>query len=308
MTKLSELSTKQIQCLPWYYKIELKNGAMTGGRIRNTLSLTRPVLERMGVENNRCLDIGAQEGVLSVLMSRQGASEVVAYDRLNLSEQLAVVSEAYQVELEYFHSLQLNQLPRVIKAAGKKPFDIVVFAGVLYHMPDPLIGLALTRSLLREGGLALIETSVLPTGEHIAKFNSKGRFYKGSNYFQISLGLLDYFLRMLRFEPIDLLFNKTSDTDICRAVIVARAVNRVVAEEDDEWMKKQWIEKDIGRVAHLDFKQLKSNLPAVKYTPANTTLKYYDNTEIIDISASIKASKPVRLIKNKGVLMLNDYV
>ncbi|MEE9413966.1 MAG: methyltransferase domain-containing protein [Acidimicrobiales bacterium] len=304
--ELTDLSNEEIEKFNWYYKIELKKGATTGGRVRGTSSMTRRIVANMGIDGSRCLDIGAQEGLLSVLMSRHGAAKVAAYDRLDLADRLALVQEAYGVEIDYYHSLQLNELPAAVEKAGEDPFDVVVFAGVLYHMIDPLAGLALTRSFIREGGLAVIETSVVASGELVVHINAKGRYYKGSNYFQISLGSLDYFLRMLRLEPIDLLFTEPSKDNISRATIVARAVDAVVADADDEWMKGNWVENDMAST-HVHYDQLKSDKAPVEYTPINPALKFYEGTKTVDIMSTFEASEPHRTTKAEGMLRLDDH-
>ena len=44
-------------------------------------------------------------------------------------------------------------------------FDVVVLAGVLYHVPNPLETLSICRSLLRQGGVLLLETVFDPTSQ-----------------------------------------------------------------------------------------------------------------------------------------------
>lgn len=58
----------------------------------------------------------------------------------------------------------MHELLAATKVRGQGPFDVVVFAGVLYHMIDPLAGMAIARSFLREGGIAVLETSVFCLG------------------------------------------------------------------------------------------------------------------------------------------------
>jgi len=305
--KLNSLSKTDIEAMNWYYKVELKPGAYTSARIRPTSSMTRKVVRHIDLKGKSCLDIGAQECLLTAMIARQGAKKVVAYDRLNLSERIELLKEAYDVDFDYYHSLQLNELPARFEAENVQPFDVVVFAGVLYHMIDPLAGLATARSFLREGGLFVIETSVIATGDYTAEFNAKGRFYPGSNYFQISLGTLDYFLRMLRLEPIDLLFTKPGKNKVCRVTIVARAVNHVVATDDDTWLSNgPWFEKDM-QSAHLYYDRLQSNKPAVTYKPENDKLRFFKGTEVVDVWSTFKASKHHKVQVTDGQLNLTDH-
>lgn len=84
----------------WYYRIELEPGVMTGGRVRGTSSMTRKIVAATDLKGARCLDIGTQEGLLAVLMARQGAVHVAAYDRLDLTDRLNLVQKAYGVSID----------------------------------------------------------------------------------------------------------------------------------------------------------------------------------------------------------------
>lgn len=100
-------------------------------------------------------------------------------------------------------------------------------------MIGPLARLATVRGLVRNGGLLIVETSVSATRDFVAYINAEGRFYPGSNYFQISLGTLDYFMRMLRLKPIDILFTDPSEDNISRVLIVAEAMSSLVTVKGD---------------------------------------------------------------------------
>lgn len=302
---LADLSREDIEAMDWYYKIELKPGAFTNGRVRGTASMTRDVIRNINLKGARCLDLGAQECLLTTMLARQGASYVAAYDRLNLTDRINLIKAAYAVDFDYYHSLQLNELPARLKAEGKGPFDVVIFAGVLYHMMDPIAGLATARSFVREGGLMVVESSVLATSEYTAAINAKGRLYSGSNYFQLSLSSLEYFMRMLRLRPIDLLFTKPRDDGICRAIIVGRAVKSVVPTSDDWWMRKQFLLLDV-QAAHLYYNALQSDAKPITYRSINRSLKTYENCKLIDIWGSYEASQPHRAKQENGQMRLSD--
>jgi SAM-dependent methyltransferase len=278
---------------------------MTDGIVRGTSSLTRKVVRNIDLSGQRCLDVGAQEGLLTVLMARRGAQRVAAYDRLDLSDRLDLVKEAYGVDFDYYHSLQISELPARLTQERVPPFDVVVFAGVLYHMIDPLSGLATVRSCLRNGGIMLIETAVHLSEDHVALFNAGGRLYPGSNYFLISLATYDYFARMLRMKPIDMLFTRPSENGISRVCLVCRAVDSVVAEPGDEWMQSDWVEKDMA-AAGLRYAALGSDRPDVPYTQVNPDLVYRPGTDCIDVLATFKASRPNAGLKEEGQLFLSD--
>jgi len=304
--KLRSLTNEDIERMNWYYQIELKNGAYTNARVRGTSSVVREVVRHIDLKDSLVLDIGSQECLLPAMMVRQGAKKVVAYDRLNLTHRVDLVKAAYGVDFDYIHSLQLSDLSESLKKSGSFPFDVVVFAGVLYHMIDPLAGLAVARSLLREGGLMVIETSVIASNEYIAAVNVGGRLYSGSNYFQISLASLDYFLRMLRLKPIDIVNTAPSDKNISRVTIVARAVDDVVSETNDSWIGQPWIEKDMEAVG-LFYSELKSNRPDVPYSQVNSSVRFLENTDIMDVCLTFENSEAFKIKALDGKLRLHDY-
>lgn len=179
---LNTLTDDAIRTASWYYQVELRPGVYTGGRERHTASMVREILEDIDPEGSSCLDVGTQEAVIPVCLSRLGAETVVTYDRLDLSDRITLVKEAYDVDSDYRPGLLLSELPGALDDAGYAPFDVVVFAGMLYHMIDPQDGLGTVRGFVREGGLVLVETAAIVSEEMVFFFNAEGRFYPGSTY------------------------------------------------------------------------------------------------------------------------------
>ncbi|PRY20247.1 uncharacterized protein DUF1698 [Aliiruegeria haliotis] len=293
------------QLKDWYYEIEVAPGVMSGGRVRGTLGMTREVIANMDLEGARCLDIGTQEAVAPVLMARQGASYVAAYDRLDLSDRLAIVQSSYGVDIDYYHSLEMHQLKQALNEREVPAFDVVIFAGVLYHMIDPLVGFAVARSTLRDGGIAVIESSVYVSDEFVMQFNAGGRYYQGSNYFQVSLACYEYFAHMVRLKPIDLLFTRPSASGISRVSMVCRAVTDVIADADDTWIRKGFVAQDMAAYG-LRYRELASDKAPVPYTAINPELVFREGSDCIDVLKTFHASAPVVGSRRKGQLFLED--
>ena len=100
---------------------------------------------------------------MTLLLERRGAAEVLGYDMLLRSDRLDLVKEALGADFGLIGGIDLADLPPAMIAAGHDPFDVVVFSGVLYHMFDPLTGLAVVRGLVRDGGICLVETATVLT-------------------------------------------------------------------------------------------------------------------------------------------------
>ena len=70
-------------------------------------------------------------------------------------------------------------------------FDVVVLSGVLYHCFGPLHTLAMARSLIRTGGLMIVETFAVVDEQYAMYFNARGFFIPDpSTYFSPSIALL----------------------------------------------------------------------------------------------------------------------
>jgi SAM-dependent methyltransferase len=302
---MDDATLKDIAAENWYYQLELKGGHITNGRPRPPSELFRRHLRNVALDGTHCLDIGTQEFLAPVLMLRQGAASVTAYDRLALPTRYEAVRHSYEVDFDYVHSLALGELRQALIDGGRRAvFDVVNFSGVLYHMVDPLPGLAMARSFLRTGGLLILETSVKRSADFILEFNAKGTMYTGSNYFQVSIATLDYWLRMLRLQPIDCSWHGRAD--VGRMATVCRAVDEPVAEPDDDWMRKGFVRADFKPFG-LDYRSLRSRAEPVGYTPLDATVAVpREGTEAIDLFASVSASPPAGLSDDMGVLRLAD--
>jgi hypothetical protein len=148
------------------------------------------------------LDIGIMEGRFSVLAARAGG-RVTSYDRLDLSQRINLVQEAYGVALDYRPGEPFHKFVTKYHAEGGLGFQAIIFSGVLYHTIDPLIFLYYVQSLLRPGGYMVLQTSVVVDDKCFLQFNDRGRFKGVTKFYQVSSGWLDYILRFFGFSILD---------------------------------------------------------------------------------------------------------
>jgi SAM-dependent methyltransferase len=290
----------------WYYQIELPDGSFTNGRPQQSLAMCRKFFPRIEKAGCRVLDIGSQDFVAPILFQRQGAREVVAYDRLKLDTQRNIVEKAYRARFHYASGMPLLKLKESLREQGiDAAFDYVNFCGVLYHMVDPLAGLAIARSFVRTGGILLLETSFSVDPGYVARINHAAQLYPGSNYFQVSLEALDYWLRMLRMQILDAAFTDAWRNIIGRVVAVCRAVESPVADPDDAWMAKPWIETDFAPYG-LDYSALASTAPPVTYRPEGKPLVMRPGLKSVDLYATYKQFGSTHIDESLGVLRLKD--
>lgn len=112
-------------------------------------------LDQMLRGRERVLDIGCRDGRFSLQAERLGAIEVIAIDNDLSKGAVEVVLPHLNSKVQMYERNVYDLTPETF---GK--FDVVVFAGVLYHLRYPFWGLKCIRDVLNPGGRLLIETAV----------------------------------------------------------------------------------------------------------------------------------------------------
>ena len=112
-------------------------------------------LQRLDFKGKRVLDVGCRDGLYSFEAEKLGASEVIGIDN-DLSR------GAVELVIPWLKSkvrmVEMNLLALTPETFG--PFDIVIFAGVLYHLRLPFKGLDVLSNVLPQNGRFVIETAV----------------------------------------------------------------------------------------------------------------------------------------------------
>jgi len=136
---------RKISSVPvWYHKIPIRSGIVTPGITDPTVTLGLLDLPA-DCQGKRVLDLGTRDGFFAFELERRGA-EVVATDYMPMEKTgFQVVAELLGSKVRY---LQANIYHLSPERLGT--FDIVLFLGLLYHLPDPMQALEIVRSLCRE--------------------------------------------------------------------------------------------------------------------------------------------------------------
>jgi tRNA (mo5U34)-methyltransferase len=127
----------------WHHAFEVYPGLVTPGAYDPTFLLdkTRLAADLRGL---RVLDIGTSDGFFALHLARRGA-EVVAIDYRGKQDHGYYVTERLNpVQIEY-HRMNVYELAD--RHLGQ--FDIVLFLGVLYHLPDMIRALQMIRACFR---------------------------------------------------------------------------------------------------------------------------------------------------------------
>lgn len=159
--KLDEKSIiEKINSRPWYHRIEIRPGIITPG-----INDTSTTLKLLDLPNNcrglRVLDLGTRDGFFAFEMERRGA-EVVAIDYIDKQE------TGFQVASELLNSKVHFQKENIYQLTTEKYgiFDIVLFLGLIYHLPDPMRALRIVRAMCK--GYLFLESHVIDNGVLLA--------------------------------------------------------------------------------------------------------------------------------------------
>src|SRR6188508_1707208 len=153
---------RRADALRWYHTIDLGQGVVTRG-VDNTPERLPRVQLPADLSGKSVLDIGAWDGFYSFEAERRRASRVVATDfyawhgagwgtgKGKAGFELARTALGSRVE-----DVDVDVIDLSPERVGT--FDVVLFLGVLYHVPDPLA--ALTRVSSVAADMLIIETVV----------------------------------------------------------------------------------------------------------------------------------------------------
>ena len=156
-----------------YHPIEVRPGIVTPGGNEARIVLTSLDFPD-DCHGMRVLDLGTRDGFFAFALERRGA-EVVAVDYVAMADSgFGVASELLGSRVTY---LQRNLYE--LRATELGTFDIVLFLGMLYHLPDPLGALRVVRNLTRQR--MYLETLVLDFGREMDDLPLM-RFFAGSSW------------------------------------------------------------------------------------------------------------------------------
>jgi SAM-dependent methyltransferase len=148
---------EQLARYEFYHVIPLTPTISTPGDPRHLRS-QEPVLaaiDALDLRGKRVLDVGCRDGLYSFRAESNGAAEVIGIDN-------DLARGAVEFLIPFFRSSvrmhEMNVLTLTPNHFGQ--FDVVLFAGVLYHLRYPFEALRVLRDVLKPGGTLLIETAM----------------------------------------------------------------------------------------------------------------------------------------------------
>lgn len=146
----------------WYHTIDLGDGVVTPGVDNSPQRLARLQLPA-SLSDLSVLDIGSWDGFFAFEAERRGAARVVATDHYAWHG-LGWATGQGKAPFELARTILKSRVEDVdidvldLTATHVGTFDLVLFLGVLYHLPNPL--LALERVAAVTKGRLILETVV----------------------------------------------------------------------------------------------------------------------------------------------------
>ncbi len=214
----------------WVHSIDLGHGIVTPGAWGGHNPLLWTALRSIDFQGKKVLDIGCWDGLFTFEAEKLGADQVYATDYIvhrNHQE-----DGTFELAAKVLGSNALYH-PKVsvydIESLGVNDFDVVIFAGIYYHLKDPLRALTALRRVTKEGGLILVEGEAINSPECFAKFHYHEPYVGDKSNWWIPTGTcLKQWVESSFFEiESDFGFGQTGVSENpTRYILTARAVSR----------------------------------------------------------------------------------
>jgi tRNA (mo5U34)-methyltransferase len=154
----------------WHHKFEIYPGIITPGTYDPSLLWDKLKIDTR-CEGKRILDIGASDGFFTRKLDTLGGNVTAVDYREKGGHGFGVMEKIYGKEFPYKHT---NVYDIDVNSFGR--FDIILFLGVLYHLPDMMRVFHKLRALC--GSTLLLETH---SDNEFCKDIPAARYYKATS-------------------------------------------------------------------------------------------------------------------------------
>jgi len=156
---------ERVNSIDWFHSIDLGNGLITRGQksLEVLAQEQRVIFDPVKIEGATVLDVGAWAGAHSFAAKRRGAARVLATDHYvwihehwRGREAFDIANSALGLEIE---AMEID-VPQIAPATVGL-WDVVLFLGVLYHLPSPLEGLEAVASVATDCLIVETQTDLI---------------------------------------------------------------------------------------------------------------------------------------------------
>ena len=195
----------------WGHNHDFGDFNLKGAMGRRHIHLIANFVDNFGLplnlEGKRVLDIGVWTGGSSLLLSAMGAEVDALEEVKKYADTVTFLAESFGLDKLNCRAISLYDLDEHDK------YDYIVYAGVIYHVTDPILSLRILFNALKDNGNIYIETfgiksnSTIPIvraeGPVISRGGSQENLNRsGWNYFIPSTNALSLWCNTVGFEDI----------------------------------------------------------------------------------------------------------
>jgi len=228
---------KRAEAMRWYHAIDFGE-YQARGRNRPpyppnmTLYGVMDVLSGIDVKGMRVLEIGPAHGMISIGLAMQGATVTACDVGGKKPPQISFCEEVFGIEIDYRAPLALEDVGSVFEKAS---FDLIVCAGVMYHLINPADVFFRLRPLLKQNGLMAMETVyAAKEKEPVLVLNTeKTLMAEPTTYFVASESAIRGMAKLACLEVVASRTNSPS-----RFTILGRAVKSDEVTERTDFLKR----------------------------------------------------------------------
>ncbi|MGD0093786.1 MAG: methyltransferase domain-containing protein, partial [Planctomycetota bacterium] len=162
----------------WGHDHDFGDFALQGRMADRHIYLLAAFSDRFGalprsLAGRRVLDVGCWTGGTSLLLCALGAEVVAIEEVKKYCDCLAYLKQAFGLQTLEVRNLSLYEC---VTPEFQDAFDFILFAGVLYHISDPVLALRISFNALKNGGTCLLETMAARSRRKILEYWGPGVF------------------------------------------------------------------------------------------------------------------------------------
>lgn len=157
------VTQEQIDRVDWYHDFDFPGGlharthhGANAAFFRLSWRFLSDQLSKTDFSGKTVIDVGCWDGYFSFLMERLGAESVLAVDDISQNwgsgEGFRIARELFGSRVELMQDVSVYDLSRRIP----RQFDIILFAGVYYHLHSPFNAFAEIRALCHEQSMVIV--------------------------------------------------------------------------------------------------------------------------------------------------------
>jgi SAM-dependent methyltransferase len=221
--------------LRWYHCYDFGD-VQTVGRSANlrpnqTLYGVFDMLNGIDVGGMAVLEVGPAHGIVSVGLAMRGAKVTACDIGGRKPPQIELCEEIFGVEIDHRVLLPLEKTPDHFAPGA---FDLIVCAGVMYHLINPADVFFRLRPLLKRNGLFVMETVYAKHKDPVVVLNSEtGEIGQPTTYFLASRSAVEGMAKLASFDVLATRINSPR-----RFSMTARAVTPDEVRDRSEMCRK----------------------------------------------------------------------